>query len=69
MLEHFAGVFTTLDVRTFREVFATQMQVLYTQIVDNNAMLVIPKAFLANAEVSKAFADIALTFLTKKMAV
>ncbi|GAB5370731.1 hypothetical protein AAMO2058_001518200 [Amorphochlora amoebiformis] len=71
VLEHFASVFTVLDPRSFRDVFSVQIETLFNQIVENQRlhmhMLIIPQHFLSSSNVSKAFADILLSFLTKKM--
>eukprot|EP00466_Bigelowiella_natans_P000476 jgi/Bigna1/33130/e_gw1.1.3.1 len=71
VLEHFASVFTVLDPRSFRDVFSVQIETLFKQIVANQRlhmhMLIIPQHFLSSSNVSKVFADILLSFLTKKM--
>jgi transformation/transcription domain-associated protein len=69
VLEHFASVFTVLDIRSFRDVFSVQMGTLFDQIVANHQlpMLIIPQHFLSSNNVSKSFADILLSFLIKRM--
>jgi hypothetical protein len=52
VLEQFASVFTVLDARSFRDVFATKVEVVFEQIVENSKlpMLVLPQNFLAKPE-------------------
>jgi hypothetical protein len=69
ILEHFASVFTVLDIRSFRDVFSVQIETLFDQIVKyyQLPMLIIPQHFLSSSNVSKSFADILLSFLVKRM--
>ena len=69
VLEHFASVFTVLGTRSFKDVFSVQIGTLFDQIVANRGlpMLIIPQHFLSSSNVSKAFADILLSFLIERM--
>ena len=67
VLDYFAGVFTVLDVRNFTHVFLMQMEFLYARVLANNTMSTMLQHFLANSTVSRAFADILLTFLVGRI--
>lgn len=63
VIDHYAQIFTVLDVRSFQDIFGIRMSDLFDQIVDNPAMVAIPQHLLANNNISKYFADILLNFL------
>jgi phosphatidylinositol kinase/protein kinase (PI-3 family) len=67
MLDLFAQVFTVLEVRNFQDIISVRMQTLFDHMVENQAMLTIPQHFLANANISKHFAEILLNFLVDRM--
>ncbi|KDO32636.1 hypothetical protein SPRG_19413 [Saprolegnia parasitica CBS 223.65] len=67
MLDHFAGAFTVLDASDFRDLFLSNMKLLYECILQDHAILTVPQHFLANANVSCWFAEILLTFLVTRM--
>ncbi|OQR96405.1 phosphatidylinositol kinase (PIK-L3) [Achlya hypogyna] len=67
MLDHFAGAFTVLDAADFRDLFLSNMKLLYECILQDHAILTVPQHFLANANVSCWFAEILLTFLVTRM--
>jgi len=67
ILELFAGVFTVLDERTFRDVFTLNMQTLFDNIVNKETCLSIPQHFLSNASVTRIFTEILLQFLVSRM--
>lgn len=69
MFEHFAQIFTVLDIRSFQDVFGLRMQDLFDHIVENPAALMIPQHFLANNSISKYFADILLNFLVDNLSI
>ncbi|TDH64928.1 uncharacterized protein CCR75_008854 [Bremia lactucae] len=67
MLDHFAGAFTVLDAADFRDLFITNIHLLYECILQDHAILTIPQHFLANSNVSCWFAEILLKFLIAQM--
>ncbi|OQR95529.1 phosphatidylinositol kinase (PIK-L3) [Thraustotheca clavata] len=67
MLDHFAGAFTVLDAPDFRDLFLSNIKLLYDCILQDHAILTIPQHFLANANVSCWFAEILLNFLVTQM--
>lgn len=67
MLDHFAGAFTVLEAADFRDLFISNMQLLYQCILQDHAILTIPQHFLANSNVSCWFAEILLKFLITQM--
>jgi phosphatidylinositol kinase/protein kinase (PI-3 family) len=67
MLDLFAQVFTVLEVRNFQDIISVRMQTLFDHMAQNQAMLTIPQHFLANANISKHFAEILLNFLVDRM--
>ena len=67
MLDLFAQVFTVLEVRNFQDIISVRMQTLFDHMAENQAMLTIPQHFLANANISKHFAEILLNFLVERM--
>ncbi|UIZ26478.1 hypothetical protein KXD40_001859 [Peronospora effusa] len=67
MLDHFAGAFTVLEAADFRDLFISNIQLLYECILQDHAILTIPQHFLANSNVSCWFAEILLKFLITQM--
>ena len=67
MLDLFAQVFTVLEVRNFQDIIGARMSIIFDHMVENQAMLTIPQHFLANANISKQFAEILLVFLVERM--
>lgn len=67
MLDHFAGAFTVLEAADFRDLFISNMELLYACILQDHAILTIPQHFLANSNVSCWFAEILLKFLIDQM--
>ncbi|GMF35265.1 unnamed protein product [Phytophthora fragariaefolia] len=67
MLDHFAGAFTVLDAADFRDLFISNIELLYECILQDHAILTIPQHFLANSNVSCWFAEILLKFLITQM--
>ncbi|KAJ8523878.1 hypothetical protein ON010_g17240 [Phytophthora cinnamomi] len=49
MLDHFAGAFTVLDAADFRDLFISNIELLYECILQDHAILTIPQHFLANS--------------------
>ncbi|RLN91504.1 hypothetical protein BBJ28_00006450 [Nothophytophthora sp. Chile5] len=67
MLDHFAGAFTVLEAADFRDLFISNIRLLYECILQDHAILTIPQHFLANSNVSCWFAEILLKFLITQM--
>ncbi|KAL5497639.1 hypothetical protein EMCRGX_G014148 [Ephydatia muelleri] len=67
VLEHFAGVFTMMNMTTFKVVFSEMVEHLVERIQSNYALQIIPNSFLANSTTSATFAGILLTFLLQRM--
>jgi hypothetical protein len=67
MLDHFAGAFTVLEAADFRDLFISNIELLYECILQDHAILTIPQHFLANSNVSCWFAEILLKFLITQM--
>ena len=67
MLELFAGVFTVLDERTFRDVFTLNLHVLFQHLLNKDSVIHIPQHFLSNQAVTKIFTDILLHFLVARI--
>ena len=67
ILELFAGVFTVLDERTFRDVFTLNLHVLFQHLLNKDSAIHIPQHFLSNGPVTKIFTDILLTFLVARI--
>ena len=51
----------------FQDVFTVQMNFLFQQMLENQAMLTIPQHFLANPGASRIFAELLLEFLMKRI--
>eukprot|EP00118_Oscarella_pearsei_P018052 m.182608 g.182608 ORF g.182608 m.182608 type:complete len:3843 (+) comp39295_c0_seq28:119-11647(+) len=67
ILEHFAGVFTMMNLTTFKEVFSHMIEYLVERIHNNYALQIIPNTFLANPNTSATFATVMVHFLLEKM--
>ncbi|XP_065834052.1 transformation/transcription domain-associated protein-like isoform X2 [Oscarella lobularis] len=67
ILEHFAGVFTMMNLTTFKEVFGRMIEYLVERIHNNYALQIIPNTFLANPNTSATFATVMIHFLLEKM--
>jgi transformation/transcription domain-associated protein len=67
ILELFAGVFTVLDERTFRDVFTLNLQILFEHLLNKDSAIHIPQHFLSNQQVTKIFTDILLNFLVARI--
>jgi transformation/transcription domain-associated protein len=67
ILELFAGVFTVLDERTFRDVFTLNLQILFQHLLNKDSAIHIPQHFLSTAAVTKHFTDILLQFLVQRI--
>lgn len=67
VLEHFAGVFTTMNSQTFREVFSTMIDYVVERINANYALQIVANSFLANPQTSPIFATILVEYLLERM--
>ena len=67
VLEHFAGVFTMMNMTMFKEIFKEMIEYLVERIQTNYALQIIPNSFLANSTTSATFAGILLHFLLERM--
>ena len=82
VIEQFATIFTQMETRAFREVLTLKMDSLFHAIVDNpkSPLIYIPQHFLGSnlqpntggaasnqAAIGRVFADILLTFLTRRL--
>lgn len=67
ILELFAGVFTVLDERTFRDVFTLNLQILFQHLLEKDSAIHIPQHFLSTPQQTKHFTDILLQFLVQRI--
>ena len=67
ILELFAGVFTVLDERTFRDVFTLNLQILFQHLLEKDSAIHIPQHFLSTPAQTKHFTDILLQFLVQRI--
>jgi len=82
VIEQFATIFTQMETRAFREVLTLKMDSLFHAIVDSpkSPLIYIPQHFLGSnlqpntggaasnqAAIGRVFADILLTFLTRRL--
>lgn len=67
-LEHFGSAFVMVDPAIFQEIFASQMNFFFDQMLQNTSLLQIPQYFLAHNDViSQSFAGILLRFLVDRL--
>lgn len=67
--EHFASVFTVLDVGSFQDTFGPRMQQIFEHVVASPQAIIVPQNFLVLGSMSKYFADILLNFLVENLEV
>ncbi|CAG8576103.1 11483_t:CDS:10, partial [Acaulospora morrowiae] len=68
LLEHFGLAFVMLDPAIFQEIFASQMNFFFDQMLQNTSLLQIPQYFLSHSDViSQSFAGILLRFLVDRL--
>ena len=67
VLEHFAGVFTTMNPQTFNEVFSSMIDYVVERINQNYALQIVANSFLANPQTSPIFATILVEYLLERM--
>ncbi|CAG8776131.1 9323_t:CDS:1, partial [Acaulospora colombiana] len=67
-LEHFGVAFVMVDPAIFQEIFASQMNFFFDQMLKNTSLLQIPQYFLQHSEtISQSFAGILLRFLVDRL--
>ena len=67
VLEHFAGVFTSMNAQTFREIFSSMIDYVVERINQNLALQIVANSFLANPQTSPIFATILVEYLLERM--
>lgn len=67
VLEHFAGVFSSMAPQTFHEIFSTTIDYLVERIYRNYALQIVGNSFLANPVTSSIFATILVEYLLDRM--
>ncbi|XP_058058029.1 transcription-associated protein 1 isoform X2 [Anopheles bellator] len=67
VLEHFSGVFLTMDPQNFQEIFASTIDFMVDRLYKNNTLQVIANSFLANPKTSPLFATVLVEYLLERM--
>ncbi|KAI8515281.1 hypothetical protein Bbelb_060940, partial [Branchiostoma belcheri] len=67
VLEHFAGVFTMMNLLTFKEIFSTTIEFMVERIYHNYALQIVANTFLANPSTSATFATILVDYLLDRL--
>ncbi|EAT34853.1 AAEL012951-PA, partial [Aedes aegypti] len=67
VLEHFSGVFLTMDSQNFQEIFASTIDFMVDRLYKNSALQVIANSFLANPKTSPLFATVLVEYLLERM--
>lgn len=67
VLEHFSGVFLTMNSQNFQEIFTATIEFMVERIYKNSALQVIANSFLANPVTSPLFATVLVEYLLKRM--
>lgn len=67
VLEHFSGVFLTMNSQNFQEIFASTIEFMVERIYKNSALQVIANSFLANPATSPLFATVLVEYLLQRM--
>ncbi|OZJ06116.1 hypothetical protein BZG36_01053 [Bifiguratus adelaidae] len=67
VLDLFSVAFTLLDPAVFQEVFTSQIDYLFQQILSNVSLMHIPQYLLANDTISSGFAGIVFRFLVDRL--
>lgn len=67
VLEHFSGVFLTMNSQNFQEIFTATIDFMVERIYKNSALQVIANSFLANPVTSPLFATVLVEYLLKRM--
>ncbi|KAJ3171894.1 hypothetical protein HDU87_008212 [Geranomyces variabilis] len=67
IFESFASLFVIIEPATFQEIFTSQLEYIFDQILRNISVLALPQYFLASTVVSSTFAGLMLRFLTDRL--
>ncbi|XP_035793214.1 transcription-associated protein 1-like isoform X2 [Anopheles albimanus] len=67
VMEHFSGVFLTMDPQNFQEIFASTIDFMVDRLYKNNTLQVIANSFLANPKTSPLFATVLVEYLLERM--
>ncbi|XP_053690427.1 transcription-associated protein 1 [Sabethes cyaneus] len=67
VLEHFSGVFLTMDSQNFQEIFSSTIDFMVDRLYKNSALQVIANSFLANPKTSPLFATVLVEYLLERM--
>ena len=67
VLEHFSGVFLTMNSQNFQEIFSSTINFMVERIAQNSALQVIANSFLANPATSPLFATVLVEYLLERM--
>ncbi|XP_053674176.1 transcription-associated protein 1 [Anopheles nili] len=67
VLEHFSGVFLTMDPQNFQEIFAATIDFMVDRLYKNTTLQVIANSFLANPKTSPLFATVLVEYLLERM--
>ncbi|XP_058123036.1 transcription-associated protein 1 [Anopheles ziemanni] len=67
VLEHFSGVFLTMDPQNFQEIFASTIDFMVDRLYKNTNLQVIANSFLANPKTSPLFATVLVEYLLERM--
>ena len=61
--DHFATIFSVLDIGNFHEVFACSMDSLFNELKASSSLVQIPAHLLASADTCRQFGDVLASFL------
>ncbi|CAH0549746.1 unnamed protein product, partial [Brassicogethes aeneus] len=67
VLEHFSGVFSTMNPQTFHEIFSTTIEYLVERVYKNPTLQTVPNTLLANPATSPIFATVLVEYLLERM--
>ncbi|KNC98645.1 histone acetyltransferase TRA1 [Spizellomyces punctatus DAOM BR117] len=67
VFEAFASTFTLIEPPVFQDVFSSQIDFIFEQILKNISVLALPQYFLASTIVSPTFAGLMLRFLVDRL--
>uniref|UniRef100_A0A6E8VNF8 FAT domain-containing protein n=1 Tax=Anopheles coluzzii TaxID=1518534 RepID=A0A6E8VNF8_ANOCL len=67
VLEHFSGVFLTMDPQNFQEIFTATIDFMVDRLYKNTTLQVIANSFLANPKTSPLFATVLVEYLLERM--
>ncbi|XP_049825027.1 transcription-associated protein 1 isoform X2 [Aethina tumida] len=67
VLEHFSGVFSTMNPQTFHEIFSTTIEYVVERVYKNPNLQTVPSTLLANPATSPIFATVLVEYLLERM--